>query len=143
MPPVIEELIARSDGRLRFVWRHLPLTDVHPNAAPAAEASEAAAAQGRFWEMHTLLFHHQDQLTFEDLVGYAGELGLNVEDFVRDMQEERHAERIREDVASAEALLKAGANPNWPGPGGVTPMSIAREREDAAVLKLLERYGIK
>jgi protein-disulfide isomerase len=76
---------------------------VHPHAELAARAAEAAGAQGQFWEMHDMLFRHQEELTFEDLVGYAGELGLDVEDFVRDMEEDRHAERVREDVASAEA----------------------------------------
>jgi len=100
---VVRELMDRFGDELRYVFRHLPLTDVHPHAEPSARAAEAAGAQGRFWEMHDLLFVHQEELTFEDLVGYAGELGLDVEDFVRDMEEDRHAERVREDVVSAEA----------------------------------------
>ncbi|MGH2539768.1 MAG: Na+/H+ antiporter NhaA [Actinomycetota bacterium] len=101
---VVRELRERFGEELRYVFRHLPLTDVHEHAELAARAAEAAAAQGRFWEMHDLLFRHQDQLEFEDLVGYAGEVQLDVEDFVRDLEdEERHAERIREDVMSAEA----------------------------------------
>jgi Na+/H+ antiporter NhaA len=91
-----------GDG-LRYVFRHLPLPDVHPYAELAAAASEAAGAQGRFWDMHDLLFAHQDQLELEDLAGYAGRLGLDVEDFLRDIDEQRHASRIREDVADAEA----------------------------------------
>jgi protein-disulfide isomerase len=63
----------------------------------------AAGAQGRFWDMHDLLFAHQDQLELEDLAGYAGRLGLEVEEFLRDIDEQRHASRIREDVADAEA----------------------------------------
>src|SRR5205823_4159081 len=74
--PVVRELLADTD--LRFVWRHLPLTDVHPAATLAAEASEAAAAQGKFWEMHDLLLEHQENLTPADLVLYAGDLGLDV-----------------------------------------------------------------
>jgi Na+/H+ antiporter NhaA len=100
---VVRELTERFGDELRYVFRHLPLTDVHPHAELAARAAEAAGAQGQFWEMHDMLFRHQEELTFEDLVGYAGELGLDVEDFVRDMEEDRHAERVREDVASAEA----------------------------------------
>ena len=100
---VMRELRERFGDELRYVFRHLPLTDVHAHAELAARAAEAAAAQGRFWEMHDLLFRHQDALEFEDLVGYAGELRLDVEAFVRDLEEERHAERIREDVMSAEA----------------------------------------
>jgi Na+/H+ antiporter NhaA len=91
-----------GDG-LRYVFRHLPLPDVHPYAELAAAASEAAGAQGRFWDMHDLLFTHVDQLELEDLAGYAGRLGLDVEDFLRNIDEQRHASRIREDVADAEA----------------------------------------
>lgn len=90
-------------GDLRYVVRHLPLPDVHPHAELAAAAAEAAAAQGRFWDMHDTLFTHQDELEMEDLAGYAGNLGLDVEQFLRDIDEQRHAARIREDVAGAEA----------------------------------------
>ncbi|MCK9496083.1 MAG: Na+/H+ antiporter NhaA [Dehalococcoidia bacterium] len=100
---VTRSLRERYGDQLRYVFRHLPLADVHPHAELAAEAAEAAAAQGRFWEMHDLLFRHQDELEFEDLVGYAGDLGLDVEQFTRDLTEESHGDRIREDVASAEA----------------------------------------
>ncbi len=87
---------------LRYVFRHLPLTDVHPHAELAARAAEAADAQGSFWEMHDILFAHQDELTFEDLAGYAAQLGLDVEVFLRDLSSEAVAERVRADVASAE-----------------------------------------
>jgi Na+/H+ antiporter NhaA len=97
------ELRARFGDDLRYVFRHLPLPDVHPHAEQAARAAEAAAAQGRFWEMHDLLFQHPDQLEFEDLAGYAGELGLDVEQFLRDLDDERLAIRVREHVAGAEA----------------------------------------
>ena len=66
---------------LRYVWRHLPLNDVHPHAQLAAEASEAAGAQGRFWEMHDPMLAHQDALTLKDIVGYANELGLDIDRF--------------------------------------------------------------
>jgi Na+/H+ antiporter NhaA/protein-disulfide isomerase len=99
---VIQDLRARFGDDLRYVFRHLPLPDVHPHAELAAEAAEAADAQGRFWEMHDLLFSHQDQLEMEDLIGYAGVLDLDVEEFTRAMTEGRHSERIREDVVSAE-----------------------------------------
>ncbi|MDP2711189.1 MAG: Na+/H+ antiporter NhaA [Solirubrobacteraceae bacterium] len=101
---VVRELRERFGDELRYVFRHLPLTDVHPHAELAAQASEAAAAQGRFWEMHDLLFSRQDELELEDLVGYAADLGLDVERFVREIgEEERLAERVREDIADAEA----------------------------------------
>ena len=76
--PVIRELLA-GYGDLQYVWRHLPLNDVHLNAQLAAEASEAAADQGAFWEMYDLLLSHQDELQPKDLVGYAEQLGLDVE----------------------------------------------------------------
>lgn len=100
---VVHELRERFGDDLRYVFRHLPLADVHPHAELAAQAAEAAGAQGRFWELHDVLFAHQDELEYADVLGYAGELGLDVERFARDLEEGRHATRVREDVASAEA----------------------------------------
>lgn len=100
---VAREVREHFGDDLRYVLRHLPLPDVHPYAESAAVAAEAAGAQGRFWEMHDVLFAHQDELETEDLVGYAGDLGLDVERFLRDLDDERHARRVREDVAGAEA----------------------------------------
>jgi Na+/H+ antiporter NhaA/predicted DsbA family dithiol-disulfide isomerase len=99
---VIRELLASSGDDLRYVWRHLPLNDVHPHAQMAAEASEAAAAQGKFWEMHDMLLAHQDALTPPDLRRYAEELGLDVERFWDELRRRVHAPRVAEDVASAE-----------------------------------------
>jgi Na+/H+ antiporter NhaA len=101
--PIIRELLSACDDDLRFVFRHLPLADVHPHAQMAAEAAEAAAAQGAFWEMHDLLFAHQDELTLRALRGYAEELGLDVERFADDLRRRRHAARVREDVMTADA----------------------------------------
>lgn len=100
---VIRDLRERFGDELCYVFRHLPLEDVHEHAELAAEAAEAAGAQGRFWEMHDLLFRHQQELEIEDLIGYAGMLELDVESFTRALGEGRYAERVREDVASAEA----------------------------------------
>jgi Na+/H+ antiporter NhaA/glutaredoxin len=100
---VTRELRDRFGPQLRYVYRHLPLSDVHPHAELAARAAVAASAQGRFWEMHDLLFAHQDQLEYEDLVGYAASLHLDVETFLRDVDDEATAARVRADVASAEA----------------------------------------
>jgi Na+/H+ antiporter NhaA len=99
--PVLRELLAEH-GDLRYVWRHLPLTDVHPHAQLAAEATEAAAAQGAFWEMHDLLFAHQDALRPPDLADYAAQLGLDVERFGEDLRKHVHASRVAEDVDSAD-----------------------------------------
>jgi protein-disulfide isomerase len=91
------------------VFRHLPLPDVHPHSELAAYAAVAADAQGRFWDMHDLLFAHQDRLEFEDLVGYAAELGLDMETFLDDLDSQKTADRVRADVASAEASGARGA----------------------------------
>jgi Na+/H+ antiporter NhaA len=99
--PVVRELL-RDFGDVRYVWRHLPLNDVHPRAQLAAEAAEAAADQGAFWEMHDLLFVHQDALRPDDLIGYAEELGLDVERFTDDLRQHSGATRVAEDVDSAD-----------------------------------------
>jgi Na+/H+ antiporter NhaA len=99
--PVVRELL-RDFGDVRYVWRHLPLNDVHPNTQLAAEASEAAADQGAFWEMHDLLFAHQDALRPSDLVSYAEQLGLDIERFTNDLREQTGAARVAEDVDSAD-----------------------------------------
>jgi Na+/H+ antiporter NhaA len=94
--------VLRDFGDVRFVWRHLPLTDVHPHAEVAAEASEAAAAQGAFWPMHDLLLEHQEALEASDLVAYAERLGLDVDRFKRDLRKRAGAHRIAEDVEGAD-----------------------------------------
>jgi Na+/H+ antiporter NhaA len=99
--PVIRELL-REFGDVRYVWRHLPLSDVHPHGQIAAEAAEAASNQGAFWEMHDLLFEHQDALTAEDLVGYAEQLGLDTELFADDLRTHAGAARVADDVDSAD-----------------------------------------
>jgi protein-disulfide isomerase len=99
--PVVRELLS-DFGDLRYVWRHLPLADVHARAQLAAEASEGAAAQGAFWEMHDLLLAHQDALRPPDLVRYAEELGLDVERFVEALRRHAGAGRVANDVDSAD-----------------------------------------
>jgi protein-disulfide isomerase len=97
----VRELL-REHGDVAYVWRNLPLNDVHPNAQLAAEAAEAAAEQGAFWEMHDLLLERQDALGFRDLVGYAAQLGLDVDRFEEDLRTRAGAGRIAEDVDSAD-----------------------------------------
>jgi protein-disulfide isomerase len=99
--PVVRELL-RDFGDVRYVWRHLPLSDVHPHAQLAAEAAEAAGEQGAFWEMHDLLLDHQDRLGAGDVVGYAEELGLDVERFADQLRDHAGAARVAEDVDSAD-----------------------------------------
>jgi protein-disulfide isomerase len=105
---VVRELLESFGDDLRYVWRHLPLNDVHPHAQMAAEAAEAAAAQGSFWEMHELLLGHQDELAPDDLTRYAEELGLDVERFWDDVRTHEHAPRVTDDVAGADASGVAG-----------------------------------
>ena len=90
------------------MWRHLPLTDVHPNAALSAEAAEAADRQGAFWPMHDLLLEHQQELRPVDLVRYAAELGLDVDRFHEDLRRRAGAAQIAEDVDSAGSSGVAG-----------------------------------
>jgi protein-disulfide isomerase len=99
--PIVRELLA-DFGDLRYVWRHLPLNDVHPHAQLAAEAAEAAGAQGKFWEMSDVLLAHQGALTVRDLVGYAEELGLDLERFRDALRKQKFAPRVAEDVESAD-----------------------------------------
>jgi len=99
--PVIRELL-REFGDVRYVWRHLPLNDVHPDTQLAAEAAEAAADQGSFWEMHDLLLAHQDALRPSDLIGYAEQLELDVDRFTNHLREQAGAARVAEDVDSAD-----------------------------------------
>jgi protein-disulfide isomerase len=103
----VRELLAEI-GDLRYVWRHLPLDDVHPRARLAAEAAEAAGAQGAFWEMHTLLFEHQDALTPKDLRRYAEQLGLDGERVLLELRERTWADRVAADVESADESEVAG-----------------------------------
>jgi Na+/H+ antiporter NhaA len=99
--PVIRDLLA-GHGEVRYVWRHLPLNDVHPRAQLAAEAAEAAAIQGKFWEMHDLLLERQDHLLTSDLIRYAGDLGLDTARFRADLTRRAGAARIAEDVDTAD-----------------------------------------
>ncbi len=99
---VIRELLASHGDDIRYVWRHLPLNDVHPTAQLASEASEAAAAQGRFWDMYDTLLAHQEALGPRDLARYAEELGLDADRFRDALRRREYAARVSEDVASAD-----------------------------------------
>jgi Na+/H+ antiporter NhaA len=105
---VIRELLDEFGDELRYVWRHLPLNDVHLNAQMAAEATEAAGSQGAFWPMHDRLLAAQDELTARDLKRHAEELGLDVERFWDALRRREHAERVADDVASADTSGVAG-----------------------------------
>ena len=106
--PIVREVLDAFAGQVRFVFRHLPLSDVHPNAALAAQAAEAAGAQDAFWQMHDRLFANQDALQPADLRRYAAELGLDTDRFEEDLRSARFARPVAHDVTSAEEAGVAG-----------------------------------
>jgi Na+/H+ antiporter NhaA len=106
--PVVRQLLVDFGTDLRYVFRHLPLHDVHEHAQLAAEAAEVAGAFGRFWEMHDLLFAHQDALTERDLLAYAGELDLDVDVFTAKLRRRKYAPRVAHDVEGADQSGVAG-----------------------------------
>jgi protein-disulfide isomerase len=99
----IERVERELAGRVRFAFRHFPLTQLHPHALSASATAEAAARQGHFWEMHELLFHRQKALEDDDLRTYAGEIGLDLTRFEHDRKGDDVAARIARDVASGES----------------------------------------
>jgi Na+/H+ antiporter NhaA len=105
---VVRGLLASFGDDLRYVWRHLPLNDVHGSAQLAAEAAEAASAQGSFWSFYDALFAHQGDLTASDLGSYAKELGLDLSRFWDELRAHRYTPRVAEDVASADASGVSG-----------------------------------
>jgi protein-disulfide isomerase len=104
---VVNQLSAELGDRLRFAYRHFPLAKMHPHARKAAMASEAAAAQGKFWEMHDLLFANAGKLELADLLGYAAILELDVQKFETELLIDTYAPRVQEDVASG---VRSGVN---------------------------------
>jgi protein-disulfide isomerase len=101
--PIVRQVRERLAGRLLFAFRHFPLRDIHPDAQRAAEASEAAAAQGAFWPMHDRLYESRGRLGAADLAVHAGELGLDLGRFASELEEAAHAARVQRDVDSGEA----------------------------------------
>ena len=105
--PIVKSVQSHLGRRMRFVFRHFPLTEIHPRALRAAEAAEAAGAEGKFWEMHDLLYENQNALEDADLLLYAGQLGLDLPRFVRGLTEHTHEPRVREDFMSG---VRSGVN---------------------------------
>lgn len=104
--PAVKLLLKRFNGRVRLVWRQFPLEEVHPHALHAALASEAAAGQGKFWQMHDLLFENQQHLKLPQLRGYAERLELDMVRYDGDMADTVYLQRVREDIESG---TKSGA----------------------------------
>lgn len=105
--PIVKKVQQSLAGRLRFVFRNFPLTNIHPHAEHGAEAAEAAATQRKFWEMHDILFENQNELEDEDLGEYAKDLGLDVERLMGEIESGAHAGRVREDFQSG---VRSGVN---------------------------------
>jgi protein-disulfide isomerase len=105
--PNVKEVQARAGELLRFVFRNFPITTAHPHAERAAEAAEASAAQGRFWEMHDTLYENQAHLGDDDLHGYAEQLGLDLAAFDKELVEGAHLPRVHEDFMSG---VRSGVN---------------------------------
>ena len=105
--PIMIDLQEHLGDRMRLVFRNFPLSTLHPHAQHAAEAAEAAGAQGKFWEMHDYLYEHQSHLDDAALLGYAAEIGLDVERFTRDLKGHEFAARVREDFQGG---IRSGVN---------------------------------
>jgi protein-disulfide isomerase len=105
--PIVTSVLERMGDTIRFIFRHFPLTQAHPHAEHAAEMAEAAAENGKFWEMHHLLYENQDALEDEDLIGYAAELGIDPEWATRALTGHAFAARVREDFMSG---VRSGVN---------------------------------
>jgi protein-disulfide isomerase len=105
--PIVKDVQAQMKDRVRFVFRNFPISTSHPHAEQAAEAAEAAAGQGRFWEMHDTLYENQRRLRDQDLSSYAERLELDVERFARELAEHVHAPRVHEDFMSG---VRSGVN---------------------------------
>ena len=101
--PAVKLMLDRFAGRIRFVYRHFPLEEVHPHALQAAEAAESAGAQGKFWQMHDLLFDNQQHLKPNQLRGYAERLQLDMAHYAADMKDHVYLQRIREHEQSGRA----------------------------------------
>src|SRR5262245_43616443 len=110
--PAVKEIQKRLGHRLCFAFRNFPLVNSHPHAEHAAQAAEAAGAQGRFWEMHDLLYENQDALEDEDLLRYASTLGLDAQQLVREVLTGAQSARIREDFRSG-ALNDVNGTPTF------------------------------
>jgi protein-disulfide isomerase len=105
--PSVREVLRIAGDSILFAFRHFPLSEIHPHATLAAEAAEAAGAQGRFWQMHELLFANQHALTPANLVTYAAVIGCDVDQFTADLEEHRFSAVVREHFLSG---LRSGVN---------------------------------
>jgi protein-disulfide isomerase len=135
--PVVKALLAHHAGQVRLVFRHFPLREVHPHAELAAEAAEAAGAQGRFWQLHDLLFAHQDHLDASHIHGYAAQLGLDMARFDNELKDTVYRQRVQEQIAGGQ---RAGvrATPTFFVNGKLVDVSFGLQRLQDAVDQALK-----
>lgn len=105
--PVVEKIIKEFGNQVKFVFRNFPLSEMHQNAREAAKAAEAAALQGKYWEMHNSIFENQEYLQSNDFISHAEKLGLDIQKFKKDMQLSSIAEKIDDDFESG---IRSGVN---------------------------------
>jgi protein-disulfide isomerase len=105
--PIVKAARRKLGDKLRFVFRHFPLKEIHPHAQHAAQAAESAGAQGKFWEMHDIIFEHQHALEDEDLLRYAASIGLDDQRFADDLANRTYAKHVRDDFRSG---VRSGVN---------------------------------
>ena len=136
--PAVKLILEHWRGRVRLVWRHFPLEGVHPHALSAALASEAAAAQGKFWEMHDVLLENQAHLKSDHLRGYARRLELDTARYEAEMEEQVYLQRVREQVDGAE---KSGvrSTPAFFVNGAIQDVSFGLQVLRDRVAKLIDR----
>lgn len=132
-------LMERFPNQVRFIFRNFPLEEAHPHALLAAEAAEAAAAQGKFWPMHDLLFRNQAHLKSADLQHYAKELNLDMTRYVAEMDDHIYLQKIREDIASGR-LSQIRATPSFFVNGAVKDISFGMKALHDAVAAALSRH---
>jgi protein-disulfide isomerase len=125
--PGVKILLKRFDRRIRFAYRHFPIVEAHPHAELAAEAAEAAGAQGRFWEMHDQLFENQQHLKLKALRRYAEAIGLDLSRFDADMADHIYLQRVQEHIASGRAI-GVHSTPGFFVDGAVVDVSFGMER---------------
>ena len=140
--PVVKRAQRELGKQLRFVFRNFPLAEAHPHAQIAAQAAEAAGAQGRFWEMHDMIFEHQDALEVKDLLGYAASLGLDAEKIARDLEAGTYVKRVREEFRSG---VKSGVNgtPTFFVNGARYDGSWANEKAFIGALRDAAQQGVE
>jgi protein-disulfide isomerase len=135
-------LLERFPNKVRFIFRHFPVVEAHPHAMAAAQASEAAGAQGKFWPMHDLLFRNQAHLKDKDLHGYAAELGLDMARYVAEMDDQIYLQRVREHIAGGRAS-HIRATPTFFVNGVVQDISFGMKALHDAVAAAVLQHGAR